>query len=479
MLFNSLAFAAFLTVVFTLYWGVFAKAIRARNVFILIASYVFYGAWDWRFLLLIAFSTAVDYVAALAMEKSTSPKRRKGLLAVSLIVNIGLLAYFKYAGFFVESFAAVIEMISGYRPPELTLNIILPVGISFYTFQTLSYTIDVYRGKISATKDFVKFAAFVAFFPQLVAGPIELAANLLPQFDEKKKFTYQMGSTGMRLIVWGLFKKMVIADNCAPYVNEIFANHAELPSAVLAMGAVLFAFQIYCDFSGYSDIAIGTARLLGFDLTVNFRYPYFSSDMAEFWRRWHISLSTWFRDYVYIPLGGSRRSVSHIYKNLLVIFLVSGLWHGADWTFVAWGGLNALYFFPLVGLKRNRRHLDTVAANRRWPTVSELLSILATFALTCVAWVFFRAESMGDAWRYLKRMGTAHALPENFRFFPPLLLALIAFLIAIEWNARRENPDEWMGRLPRFNRYALYVVLFVLWFFFSAGEAEEFIYFQF
>src|SRR5690554_5292798 len=477
MLFNSLAFAAFLTVVFTLYWGVFAKAIRARNVFILIASYVFYGAWDWRFLLLIAFSTAVDYVAALAMEKSTSPKRRKGLLAVSLIVNIGLLAYFKYAGFFVESFAAVIEMISGYRPPELTLNIILPVGISFYTFQTLSYTIDVYRGKISATKDFVKFAAFVAFFPQLVAGPIELAANLLPQFDEKKKFTYQMGSTGMRLIVWGLFKKMVIADNCAPYVNEIFANHAELPSAVLAMGAVLFAFQIYCDFSGYSDIAIGTARLLGFDLTVNFRYPYFSSDMAEFWRRWHISLSTWFRDYVYIPLGGSRRSVSHIYKNLLVIFLVSGLRHGADWTFVAWGLFHGLFLIiERLGFKSILNRLPNA------------LQWFYTILVVMVGWVLFRVEALPDAIAYIVKLFSFEQMNNNsFLYYLNnekiivLLLAVVSsslFFVKIKAYLDKRNYFQTIAVQTALD-IGFVILLLICIVYINSGSYSPFIYFRF
>lgn len=479
MLFNTAEFAVFLFVVFGLYWAVFARHTGLRNAFILVASYVFYGAWDVRFLALIAFSTLVDYAVGRALWSTAKPSRRKLLLGVSLAVNLGLLGYFKYANFFIDAFVDLSENLFGYTPATSTLAIILPVGISFYTFQTLSYTIDVYRRKLEPTKNLVKFAAFVAFFPQLVAGPIERATNLLPQFDHVRPFTYRMGSTGMRLIVWGLFKKMVIADNCAPYVNEIFWNYQELSAPVLQVGAVLFAFQIYGDFSGYSDIAIGTARLLGFDLMTNFRYPYFSRDVAEFWRRWHISLSTWFRDYVYIPLGGSRRALRVTLVNTFIVFVVSGFWHGANWTFLVWGGLNALYIMPVVAMKKNRRHLDTVAQDRRLPRLGEGGQMLLTFALTCLAWVFFRAENVRIAVDYLFRAATDWRLPDNFYFFPPWLCGLIAFQVVVEWMARRTEPERWMGQLTKSRRYVLYVMLFVLWFMFAATEAEEFIYFQF
>ncbi|MFT7347005.1 MAG: alginate O-acetyltransferase complex protein AlgI, partial [Cryomorphaceae bacterium] len=309
MLFNSFQFMVFLVIAFSAYWLFFHRQRALRNVFLLAASYVFYGWWDYRFLGLIAFSTAVDFLIGQYIHHSEKSLNRKLLLATSLLVNLGLLAYFKYANFFIESFADFSQGVLGLEANMSSLAIILPVGISFYTFQTLSYTIDIYRKRLDPTNNIVEFAAFVSFFPQLVAGPIERASNLLPQFKEKKKFRYEDGSEGMRLIVWGLFKKTVIADNCAPYVNEIFSSYQDQPAAVLFMGAILFAFQIYGDFSGYSDIAIGTARLFGFRLMTNFNYPYFSRDVAEFWRRWHISLSTWFRDYLYIPLGGSRKSM--------------------------------------------------------------------------------------------------------------------------------------------------------------------------
>ena len=350
MIFNSLDFAIFLPIVFLLYWFVF-KNLRAQNVLIVVASYVFYGWWDWRFLFLIAFSTLVDYLVGISLEREGSPQKRKGLLWISILVNLGFLGFFKYYNFFLDNFIASFSFF-GMEIQANSLNIILPVGISFYTFQTLSYSIDVYRRKLPATKDFVAFSAFVSFFPQLVAGPIERASNLLPQFQKKRSFDYRLAVDGVRQILWGLFKKIVIADNCALYANEIFNNSAEYNGSTLFFGALFFAFQIYGDFSGYSDIAIGTSRLFGFNLMRNFAFPYFSRDIAEFWRRWHISLSTWFRDYLYIPLGGSKGSKSNQIRNVFIIFIVSGFWHGANWTFIVWGALNALYFLPFVGFSR-------------------------------------------------------------------------------------------------------------------------------
>ncbi len=367
MLFNSIDFALFLPIVFILYWFVVNKNLKLQNALILLSSYVFYGWWDWRFLSLLLFSTVVDYSIGLQMAKSTNQKHRKQLLFLSLAVNLGLLGFFKYYNFFIDNFTIAFTFFGGAIQPN-TLSIILPVGISFYTFQTLSYTIDIYRKKIEPTKDFLGFAAFVSFFPQLVAGPIERASNLLPQFHKKREFDKDEAIIGVKQIIWGLFKKVVIADNCAQFANEIFANHASFSSVTLILGVIYFSFQIYCDFSGYSDIAIGTARLFNFKLMVNFRYPYFSRDIAEFWRRWHISLTTWFRDYVYIPLGGSRVTRGKQIRNVFIVFIVSGFWHGANWTFIVWGAINALFFIPLLLSNRNRTNTDTIAYNRMLPT---------------------------------------------------------------------------------------------------------------
>ena len=354
MLFNSIDFAIFLPIVFVLYWFVVNKRLKLQNLLIVVASYVFYGWWDWRFLSLILFSTLVDYTVGLQLSKQDNQSKRKLLLLTSILVNVGFLGFFKYYNFFLDNFISAFSFFGADIKPN-SLNIILPVGISFYTFQTLSYTIDVFKRKMEPTKDFIAFAAFVSFFPQLVAGPIERATNLLPQFYRKRNFEYSTAVNGMRQILWGLFKKIVIADNCAIYANDIFSNYGDYSGSTLLLGAIFFAFQIYGDFSGYSDIAIGTARLFGFDLMRNFAYPYFSRDIAEFWRRWHISLSSWFKDYVYIPLGGSRGGTWMKVRNTFIIFVVSGFWHGANWTFIIWGALNAIYFLPLMLMNKNRR----------------------------------------------------------------------------------------------------------------------------
>ena len=390
MLFNSLEFLLFLPTVFILYWFVFKK-ITTQNILILVSSYVFYGWWDWRFLSLILISTLIDYTIGIQLRKACNLQRRKLLVSFSLVFNLGMLGFFKYYNFFVDSWIEAWSNI-GVTMHASSLNIILPVGISFYTFQTLSYTIDIYRKKLEPTKDFITFASFVSFFPQLVAGPIERATNLLPQFYKKRTFNYDYAVSGMKLILWGLVKKVVIADSCAILVNKIFANYQDESGLALCMGAIYFAFQIYCDFSGYSDIAIGTSRLFGFKLMRNFNYPYFSRDIAEFWRRWHISLSTWFRDYLYIPLGGSRGNKWFQLRNVFAIFLVSGFWHGANWTFIVWGGLNALFFIPLLLTNKNRNNLDEVASNSILPNVKELFQILLTFGLTTFTWIFFRAS---------------------------------------------------------------------------------------
>jgi D-alanyl-lipoteichoic acid acyltransferase DltB (MBOAT superfamily) len=481
MLFNSFEFALFLPLSFLLYWFVFKKHLKAQNFFLLAISYVFYGWWDWRFLSLIAFSSLVDFIAGQQIEKANTKARKKLFLWISICTNLGFLGFFKYFNFFAESFTDMMNMI-GMQANPWSLNVILPVGISFYTFQTMSYTIDLYRGQMKAEKDPIAFFAYVSFFPQLVAGPIERAVNLLPQFKIKREFSYEQGADGMRLILWGLFKKVVIADNCALFVNEVFTNYQTASGLELILGAVFFAFQIYGDFSGYSDIAIGTAKLFGFNLMTNFRTPYFSRDMAEFWRRWHISLSTWFRDYVYIPLGGSRVGKGRAVFNTFVIFVVSGFWHGANWTFIVWGALNAVYFLPLLLMGKNRKNTDTVAENRFLPSIKELWQMGTTFALTCLAWVFFRAESVGEAWQYLSNIFTV-----DFEVFDKVviykggkLLLLLFMLIIFEWMGK--NNDNVLTQITkeRFRKlsYPIYYLLFILilW---NWESEQEFIYFQF
>ena len=482
MLFNSLDFAIFLPIVFICYWFVFNRSVRLQNIFIVAASYYFYGSWNVKFLSLILLSTLVDYLIGLKIQKESSPKWRKVFLGLSLFVNIGLLGFFKYYNFFVESFVDTFSFF-GVQLDSWTLNVLLPVGISFYTFQTLSYSIDVYRKKIEPTTDFVAFAAFVSFFPQLVAGPIERAKDLLPQFYVKREFVYDQAADGCRQILWGLFKKIVIADNCAIYVNEIFANPSGYGSGTLMLGSVFFAFQIYGDFSGYSDIAIGVSRLFGFRLKQNFAFPYFSRDIAEFWRRWHISLSSWFKDYLYIPLGGSRVGKSKRIRNTFVIFLVSGIWHGANWTFLAWGFLNALLFIPLLLSQNNRNHLDVVANDTILPTFKEGVQILSTFLMCCLLWIFFRAESIGDAFDYLLEIVISDQpffTKALMRKYGHVVLYLLTFII-IEWIGRRdqfaiESVRKINNQVIRFGIYAAILFLIFLW---ASPEESPFIYFQF
>ncbi|WP_298894542.1 MBOAT family O-acyltransferase [uncultured Psychroserpens sp.] len=478
MLFNSIDFAVFLPIVFVLYWFVTQKNLKYQNILIVVASYVFYGWWDYRFLALIVFSTLVDFSIGKLLKTETQPSKRKWLLWISIAVNIGFLGFFKYYNFFIDNFTSVFTFF-GQEIKSNTLDIILPVGISFYTFQTLSYTIDVYKKKLEPTNDIVAFAAFVSFFPQLVAGPIERATNLLPQFFKQRQFEYNTAVDGLRQILWGLTKKVVIADNCATYANMIFDNHASYSGSTLFVGAVFFAFQIYGDFSGYSDIAIGTSRLFGFNLKQNFAFPYFSRDIAEFWRRWHISLSTWFRDYLYIPLGGSRGSKVLQIRNVFVIFVISGFWHGANWTFIVWGLLNALYFLPVFLLKKNRIHTDIVAQNRLLPSFKEFVLMLVTFILTVLAWVFFRAKNITEAFDYLNLMAnkSLFTLPE---IRPLYLMIFISFFLVIEWSGRRQLyaiERLWLS-YPRVLRWIIYLIMVVLIFLYG-GKEQEFIYFQF
>lgn len=476
MLFNSFDFLFFLPVVFALYWSIGSGNIKMQNLFLLLASYVFYGWWDYRFLGLIILSTLVDFFVAQKIEKTEIVSSKKKWLWVSIAVNLGALGFFKYYNFFIDSWVDAWSFF-GIHLNSYTLKIILPVGISFYTFQTLSYTIDVYRQKLKPTSNLVNFASFVTFFPQLVAGPIERATHLLPQFETKREFNYENAISGIHLFIWGLFKKVVIADSCAVYVNAIFDNYENLSSLTLLLGSVYFAFQIYGDFSGYSDMAVGLSRLFGFDLMRNFKYPYFSRDIAEFWRRWHISLSTWFRDYLYIPLGGSRGNRIQQIRNIFIIFLVSGFWHGANWTFIIWGAINALFFLPLMLAKRNRNHTDDLVISNLKTALVGFLKMFFTFCITCFAWIFFRAESLTYALAYLKKI-TNFTMKIDYlsieRYAVELLL-LIGLFVLVEWYARfKEEPISGKGFVVKVSLVILGILVFG-----SFSNPTDFIYFQF
>jgi len=479
MLFNSIEFAVFLPIVLTLFWwSPVRRSRRVQNLLVTAASYLFYGWWDYRFLLLIFFSTLVDYSVGLTLGRTEAPRQRKLLLWTSIGVNLGFLGFFKYFNFFADSFASAFSLF-GAPISTSSLNIVLPVGISFYTLQTLSYTIDVYRRRLEPTRDLLAFSAFVSFFPQLVAGPIERATNLLPQFTRERSFNYSVAVDGLRQILWGMFTKVVVADNCAACANAVFNNSDSYSGSSLVAGVIFFSFQVYGDFSGYSNIAIGTAKLFGFELMRNFAFPYFSRDIGEFWRRWHISLSTWFRDYVYIPLGGSRGGRLMSLRNVFVIFLISGLWHGANWTFVAWGALNAAFFVPLLLLNRNRTYTDTVATGRTLPTLKECTSMILTFGLTTFAWIFFRAESISHAFSYIGGIFSAELFswPE---VLPLDVVGMIGFFVWLEWQGRHQTYAiaQFGFQWPRAARWAFYYgVCFAI----AAigGEQQDFIYFQF
>lgn len=482
MLFNSISFAIFLPIVFLIYWFVCKKDIRLQNILLVAASYYFYACWDWRFLFLLIFSTTLDYVTAIKMVESKTRNVRKFWFWLSIIVNLGFLGFFKYYNFFISSFAEGLDNL-GLHVNMWTLEVILPVGISFYTFHGLSYVIDIYNDKIKVERDFVDYSVFVSFFPLLVAGPIERATHLLPQIQRERKFDFNRAADGLRQILWGLFKKIVIADKCAVYANEIFNNSADHSGSALFLGAVYFAFQIYGDFSGYSDIAIGTAKLFGIDLLKNFSYPYFSRDIAEFWRRWHISLSSWFRDYLYIPLGGSKGGMWMNIRNVLIIFLVSGFWHGANWTFIVWGLLNALFILPSIIFRTNRNNLDIAAQNSFLPSVKEFFQILITFCLTTFAWIFFRANSMTHAMNYISDMfsrslfAMPDKMPSNNNTF-----VMIVFFFVMEWLGRRDNfaLEKFGLTWKRPLRWIFYYVLILIIFYcLGAKEQQQFIYFQF
>ena len=483
MLFNSLDFAIFLPIVFVLYWFMVNENLKQQNILIAVASYVFYGWWDWRFLALILFSTLVDYIIGVSLDKEENLNKRKILLWISIIVNLGFLGFFKYYNFFLDNFKSAFTFF-GSEINANSLNIILPVGISFYTFQTLSYTIDVYKKRLEPTKDFVSFAAFVSFFPQLVAGPIERAKNFLPQFYVKRKFEYSKGVDGLRQILWGLFKKVVIADNCAYFVNLIFENSDLYSGSTLLLGAILFTFQIYCDFSGYSDIAIGTARLFGFNLMQNFAFPFFARDIPEFWRRWHISLTTWFRDYIYIPLVKRGTGNMLRVRNIFILFILTGLWHGANWTFIAWGALNAMYFLPFLLSKNIRSNTGNVANDSNYPSLKEIFQMVSTFGLNVIGIIFFRAENIQHAWSYISGI-FSYSFFELPYFvgigYAKSLVLLIVFFMLIEWIGRRdkhalEKIDFIKARSIKWVFYSFVVVLIGVFMF---TDKIEFIYFQF
>ncbi len=472
MLFNSLPFAVFLPIVFAVYWALH-NSLRSQNIMLLTASYIFYGWWDARFLSLIVASTVVDYLLGQYLAAATNALKRKLLLTASMIFNLGLLGVFKYYNFFMENFMEIANSVGLHTNPVL-LKIALPVGISFYTFQTMSYTIDIYRKQLEPTKDFIAFAAFVGYFPQLVAGPIERASNLLPQMSKRRYFDYQKAVDGMRQALWGFFKKVVIADAVAPLVDQAFGDPSGFSAIALITGALLFSIQIYCDFSGYSDIAIGISKIFGIDLMQNFRTPYFSRDIAEFWRRWHISLSTWFRDYLYIPLGGSRGSTALKVRNTFAIFIVSGFWHGANWTFIIWGLINALLFLPLLLAKRNRSNLND-------PEISDLHRILLTFSITTIAWIFFRADSLSHATDYLQNIAIWNS--GKSLSIKPTLVVYITLLFLGDWIGRKHDfslnilTEGVLSKSPLM-RLTLYLSLAYLILLYIGGQ-QNFIYFQF
>ena len=478
MLFNSESFAIFLPIVFLLYWFATRGNHKVQNVLLLVASYYFYACWDWRFLFLLVFSTVLDYYTGIKMADAKNHKMKTFWFWLSVGVNLGFLGVFKYYNFFADSLADGLSLL-GFNVNFWTLQVILPVGISFYTFHGLSYVIDIYKDKIKPEKNFIDYSVFVSFFPLLVAGPIERATHLLPQIQRHRDFNYSKAIDGLRQILWGLFKKVVIADNCAEYANVIFNNHEDYSGSSLAIGAVLFTLQIYGDFSGYSDIALGTARLFGVELLRNFAFPYFSRDIAEFWRRWHISLSSWFRDYLYIPLGGSKGGTWMKVRNTFIIFIISGFWHGANWTFVVWGFVNALFIMPSILFNTNRSNLDTVAQGRIFPTIREFLSVVLTFFMAAFCWIFFRSPDLTSALTYIGEMFSMSLFTIPEVKLGSVLWFILPFMI-IEWFGReRQYAISHLGmNWPLPLRWAFYYAIIVAVFYF-AGSEQQFIYFQF
>lgn len=478
MLFNSIGYLLFLPVVYILYWFIFNKSLKWQNVLILVASYVFYGWWSKKFLILLMFSTLLDYFYGFGVA-SPNRKKSKIFLWLSIINNLGFLGVFKYYNFFVLQFQRGFDLI-GFHTNPVFLQIALPVGISFYTFHGMSYVFDIYRGVRKPVTNFVDYAVFVSFFPLLVAGPIERAKHLLPQVQSKRTFSYTQSVEGCRLILWGMFKKVVIADSLADIADNIFRNYHHYNAFSLIIGAIAFSFQIYGDFSGYSDIAIGTAKLFGFELLSNFKFPYFSRNIAEFWRRWHISLSSWFKDYLYIPLGGSKEGKLKAIRNTFIIFLVSGFWHGASWHYIIWGFIHACGFLPLLLLNRNRQYVsDVVAQSKKFPTSKEIIQMLSSFAFVSFAWIFFRANGLKEALGYIKQIViSSWQFPQQFLSIPKgmsAFLYVIPFII-IDWNFR--HHERTLNFKNPFYKMMFYTGIGLLVFFFF-GKRSSFIYFQF
>lgn len=477
MIFNSIEFGIFFPLVFALYWLFFRNHIQARNIFLVAVSYIFYGWWDWRFLSLIVISSFIDFFVGQKLFAEEDKNKRKYLLWISLSLNLGILIFFKYSNFFVQSFVDAFTFF-GTSPNIQHLNIILPVGISFYTFQTLSYTLDIYYKKLEPTKDLMAFFAFVSFFPQLVAGPIERAKDLLPQFFEKRSISYDMLRSGILLMAFGFFKKIVIADRLAIFVNASYSDVHKLdgPSAIFAI--IFFAFQLYLDFSAYSDIAIGGARMMGFNLSRNFLRPYLASSFSNFWKRWHISLSSWFKDYVYIPLGGNKGSQFFIYKNVMIVFLLSGLWHGASWNFVIWGALNGLFVVLF----------DRFFVKEKPNIVLRILTAIFVSVLWTLSLIFFRAQTYADAMQMFSNLflGSNELLytfglnETEFSFTIKLLIAFVSFEILLE---KYSQIYEWFLTLNVVLRWTFYLFLIAFIILFGSYglglNDNSFIYFQF
>lgn len=477
MIFTTFTFLIFLPIVFGLYWFVFKGHYKVQNVLILVASYFFYGWWDWRFLSLIAFSTLLDFFIGIAIGKTENERHQRYLLWLSLSVNLGLLGFFKYYNFFIESWVDAWGSI-GVTMPDATLSIILPVGISFYTFQTLSYSLDIYKGRLEPTRDFISFAAFVSFFPQLVAGPIERAVNFLPQVTQARKFDGKQAADGLRLMLWGMVKKVLIADQLAVFVDSAFAHTETASSLSLILGAIYFTVQIYCDFSGYSDIAIGVAKLFGFELMSNFRFPLFSRSIPELWARWHISLTTWLNDYVFTPISLQLRNYRRngIAAAIVLTFLVSGLWHGAEWSYVFWGLLNGLFFVPYVMKGQVFNRDEIVAKGKLLPKIGDVWRILMVFGLYTLTLIFFRAKNMPEAILYLKGIFTHLSGPIEYRTG---IFYVLAILI-LDWLNREDERNPKVLRIgPPSFRLVLQVVLALVLFFNMLNGYKEFIYFDF
>lgn len=476
MLFNKIEFALFFLLTFLLYWSVFNKNLKQQNLFLLVASFFFFACFDWRFLFLLLFTITLDFLFAHKIYNSKHNK--KTWLWLSIIVNLCFLGVFKYFNFFIDNFSGLLSFF-GLNHNLCTLKFLLPVGISFYTFHGLSYVIDVYNDKIKPVKNIVDYSLFVSFFPLLVAGPIERATHLLPQIQSKRSFDYNKSVDGLRQILWGLVKKIIIADNCAVYVNLIFDNPNDYSGSTLVVGAILFSFQIYGDFSGYSDIALGTARMLGIELLQNFTFPYFSRDIAEFWRRWHISLSSWFRDYVYIPIGGSKGTKWQSIRNVFVIFILSGFWHGANWTFLFWGFIHAMFFIPLLLSNKNRNNLAIASPNSLKASLITFFKIAITFSLVTFAWIFFRSNSLPFAFSYIHKILS----PSLFTFpeiFPLTTFSFIFIFLIIEWFGRNNSfaIEKFAMNWKKSYRIIFYYILsFIILYFY--GNEFKFIYFQF